>query len=51
MLFQELGDIEVYKGVWARTSILHLSYPELRDVLYKMAQVLKKDEILYTSFK
>ncbi len=51
MLFQELDAIEVYDGIWACSSILHLSKTELKDVLRKMRNALKKDGIIYTSFK
>ncbi len=51
MLFQELSDIEKYDGIWACASILHLKKTELRDVLKKMKNALKKNGIIYTSFK
>ncbi len=51
MLFQELDAVDVYDGVWACASVLHLPKKELADVLYKIASALKKNGILYTSFK
>lgn len=51
MLFQELNEINIYDGIWACSSILHLPLPELEDVLHRMAAALKKDGIIYTSFK
>lgn len=51
MLFQELDEIEKYDGIWACSSILHLSLNELQTVLKKMVKALKKDGIIYTSFK
>ena len=51
MLFQELDEKEKYDGIWACSSILHLSKPELGDVLERMTAALKKDGIIYTSFK
>lgn len=51
MLFQELGEIDTYDGIWACSSILHLPLPELEDVLHRMAVALKKGGIIYTSFK
>ncbi|SHJ26790.1 class I SAM-dependent methyltransferase [Parasporobacterium paucivorans] len=51
MLFQDLEDIEIYEGIWACSSILHLPYAQLRDVLVKMARALKNGGIVYTSFK
>ena len=51
MLFQELDEKEKYDGIWACSSILHLSKPELEDVLERMTAALKKNGIIYTSFK
>ncbi len=51
MYFQELEDVEVYDGIWACSSILHLSYDELKEVLNKMIMVVKDNGIIYTSFK
>lgn len=35
MYFQNLDEKEAYDGIWACSSILHLSYGELEDVLSK----------------
>ena len=51
MLFQELKEVEKYNGIWACSSILHLSKRELKDVIVKMKAALKKNGIIYTSFK
>ncbi len=51
MLFQELHDIEKYDGIWACSSILHLPYEELVEVMKKMTVALKDTGIIYTSFK
>ena len=51
MKFQELDAEEEYDGIWACSSLLHLKKAELRDVLIKAVTALKKDGILYTSFK
>lgn len=51
MLFQELNEQEKYDGIWACSSILHLSYSELADVMQRMTAALKKNGIIYTSFK
>ncbi len=51
MLFQELEAADVYDGIWACASILHLSKKDLADVLCKIAAALKKNGVLYTSFK
>ncbi len=51
MLFQELSVENMYDGIWACSSILHLSYDELRNVLIRMSHALKEKGIAYTSFK
>ena len=51
MLFQELKETEKYDGIWACSSILHLPKQELKAVLMKMADALKEQGIIYTSFK
>lgn len=51
MLFQDLTDVEKYDGIWACSSILHLPKDELADVMRKMGIALKKNGIIYTSFK
>ena len=51
MLFAELTENEKYDGIWACSSILHLSKQELKDVFVKMVLALKTDGIIYTSFK
>lgn len=51
MLFQELKAVERYDGIWACSSILHLTREELLDVFGKMANALVSKGIIYTSFK
>lgn len=51
MFFQELSEKAKYDGIWACSSILHLSVDELIDVLEKMRIALKDNGIIYTSFK
>lgn len=51
MLFQELNAADEYDGIWACSSILHSTYYELKDILKKLARALKKEGILYASFK
>lgn len=36
MLFQDLNEVEIYDGIWACSSILHLNRNDLIDVLIKM---------------
>lgn len=51
MFFQELSEVDKYDGIWACSSILHLSVGELIEVMRKMVIALKKNGIVYTSFK
>lgn len=51
MLFEELDAKAQYDGIWACSSILHLSQESLKDVLRKMIAALKEKGIIYTSFK
>lgn len=51
MLFEELDEVEKYDGIWACSSILHLSKIALINVLEKMAAALKDNGVVYTSFK
>lgn len=51
MKFDELEDINVYDGIWACSSILHIEKDKLVDVLVKMINALKDNGVIYTSFK
>lgn len=51
LYFQELDEKEKYDAIWACSSILHLSMAELKKVFKKMVIALKKNGIIYTSFK
>ena len=51
MLFQQLDEEEKYDGIWACSSILHLTPDELENVMNKMAAALKANGIIYASFK
>ena len=51
MLFQELNECSKYDGIWACSSILHLSKEELAGVFGRMSVALKSEGIVYTSFK
>lgn len=51
MLFEELEENQIYDGIWACSSILHLSKTALLDVLRRMSDALKQNGIIYTSFK
>ena len=51
MYFQELSEENKYDAIWACSSILHLPYEELVDVMKKMVRALKNKCLIYTSFK
>lgn len=51
MLFRDLLEVRKYDAIWACSSILHLSYNELVDVMKKIVVALKDKGLLYTSFK
>ena len=51
MLFQDLNETDRYDGIWACSSILHLPKPELISVMGKMTAALKRNGVIYTSFK
>lgn len=51
MYFQNLQEHEIYDGIWACSSILHLNRTELKDVFTRMQEALRSDGIIYTSFK
>lgn len=49
--FQDLSACDLYDGIWACSSILHLPLDELILVMQKIERALKEKGILYTSFK
>lgn len=51
MLFHDLQEVNKYDAIWACSSILHLPYTELVDVMKKMVTALKANGLIYTSFK
>ena len=51
MLFQELDEVEVYDGIWACASILHVEKKQLPDIMKKIAIATKTGGVVYTSFK
>lgn len=51
MLFQELQAVGIYDGIWACSSILHLTGDELADVMERMEKALVSKGIIYMSFK
>ena len=51
MLFRDLDEKEAYDVIWACSSILHVPANELQDIIKKMANALRAQGIIYTSFK
>lgn len=51
LLFEELDAALKYDGIWACSSILHLSKRVLTEVLKKMMMALRHNGVMYTSFK
>ncbi|MCB1920522.1 MAG: class I SAM-dependent methyltransferase [Candidatus Competibacteraceae bacterium] len=48
---QDLDGPTSFDGVWACASLLHVPWPELPEVLQRLAVALKPGGILYASFK
>lgn len=51
MLFQELNEKEIYDGIWACASILHVRRGELPEIIRKMSEATKVNGVIYLSFK
>ena len=51
MDFNDFDEQDLYDGIWACSSILHLPKQELRNVLIHMEKALHHNGIIYTSFK
>jgi len=51
MRFDEIDTKDLYHGIWACASILHLPYSEMRLVMSKMNKALKQSGLMYASFK
>lgn len=49
--FDQLEASNVYDGVWACASLLHLSTDELKETLLKIERALKPNGYFYASFK
>lgn len=48
---QEIDDSNEYDGIWACASLLHVPSNELNDVFKKCYKSLKKNGVMYCSFK
>ncbi len=51
MMFSDLDEVELYDGIWACASVLHISKDELKNVLAKMITAVKYGGYIYVSFK
>lgn len=51
MRFEEIDFMEVFDGVWANASLLHVPSEEMDEVLDKIIKSMKTEGILYMSFK
>lgn len=50
-IFEELDDENIYDGIWACASLLHVPKESMGEVLYRLKLALKDGGILYASFK
>lgn len=48
---EDIDEIEVYDGIWACASLLHVSSKDIKDTFFKCYKALKNDGIMYVSFK
>ena len=51
MDFNDFDELDKYDGIWACSSILHLTKHELKNVFIHMEKALHSGGIIYTSFK
>lgn len=49
--FEELEGEELYDGIWACASLLHVKREDLPDVLKRLHVLLRNTGVIYTSFK
>mgnify|MGYP001564142808 CR=1 FL=1 len=49
--FNEITFNNEFDGIWACSSLLHLSHNELTDVFKKLSKALKTNGVIYASFK
>ena len=49
--FTEIDYVDIYDGIWCCASLLHIPSDQLRDVLTYLVAGLKKNGVLYASFK
>ena len=51
MDFLDLNDREIYAGIWASASLLHIVKKDLPRMFAKLRKALTKEGVLYVSFK
>ena len=51
MKFNELNADNQYDGIWACASLLHLQYEDLKDVFGRMLKAIRKEGIIFMSFR
>lgn len=49
--FEEIAEKEIYDGIWACASLLHVPYVELPETIAKLGKALVDGGVLYASFK
>ena len=48
---EDINFVNEYDGIWACASLLHVKRDNLKEVLIRLKSALKKDGIIYISFK
>ena len=51
MTFDQVSEVGAYDGIWACSSLLHLSPAELRATLPRLVSALRPGGVFYASFK
>lgn len=51
MMFDDLNEENLYDGIWACASIIHVEKENLPDILKKIVKALKTNGVIYTSIK
>lgn len=51
VIFQEIEDVNLYDGIWACATLLHVPEEDMVDVFRRLSRALKGGGILYVSFK
>ena len=51
IFFDELDYVNEFDAVWASASLLHVDSKKMKDVLYRIKSALKKNGLMYASWK